>query len=166
MSGKKKQPKETDEIRALLEAYGNLQRKIDLMENRRAFLEDSLAAPSSSNLSGMPGGSRDRTSKQERDYLKIEELEERIDRLCAEENERREEISDMIELMDNPDEQNIIQMRYFDRARWKEISATIYGDAEDYDEELERYLKRTFRLHGHALQTLARIYSGRMAAGE
>ena len=157
-SENEKQPKETDRIKALLKAYGQYQRKIDLAEERLAFLEYTQDSPSSPNLTGMPSGSRDRTSKQERDYLKKEELKEKLDGMYAEESRKREEIEALIELMEKPEEQAAITMRYLDFASWRAISAAIYGNEPDYDENEERYLKRTFKIHGSALQALARIY--------
>lgn len=157
--GTEKQPKKTDKIKKFLKSYGEYQRRIDLAEERLAFLEYSIDSPSSPNLTGMPGGSRDRTSKQERDYLKKEDLKEKLENMYAEENRRREEIEELIEQMEKPNEQTAIEMRYLDGASWKAIAAAIYGDEPDYDEKEDRYLKRTFKIHGSALQTLSRIYS-------
>ena len=153
-----KPPKETDEIKALLESYIKYQKRIDNTEERLAFLESTLGAPSSSNLSGMPSGSRDGSSKQERDVLKKLELEEKLQEMYEEENRRREEIEGLIEQMDEPDEQTVIEMRYLDGTDWWTISAALHGKLSNFEEYEERYLKRTFKLHGRALQTLARIY--------
>lgn len=161
MQQREKRTKETDEIRELLEAYPDYQKRIDNTEERLACLEYSMDSPASSNFSGMPGGKRDGTSKQERDFLKKEELEEKLRNMYAEENRRREEIEGMVELMKNPDEQTVIEMRYLDGATWKEISVAINCGKPDYDEHEERYLKRTFKIHGSALQSLARIYRER-----
>ena len=159
MDTKARSPKETDEIKELLDAYEELLKKIDLKEKRCAFLEDSLDSLSSSNLSGMSGGgSYDRTSRQERNYIQKEELKEQLDALYVEENQRREEITAMVELMKKPKEQTLIEMHYLDGFGWPAISATLHGEEPDYDENEERYLKRTFKIHGHALQSLARIY--------
>ena len=106
----------------------------------------------------MPSGSRDGTSKQEREVIKKLELEEKLRDMYAEENRKREEIEAMIELMENPDEQTVTEMRYLDRANWREISAALHGNEPDYDEHEQRYLKRTFKIHGSALQSLAKIY--------
>lgn len=154
-----KQPKETDKIKALLKAYKKYLRKIDLAEERLAFLEYTMDSPSSPNLTGMPNGSRDRTSKQERDYLKKEELKEKLDDMYVEESRKREEIEALIELLEDPDEQAAITMHYIDFAKWNAVNAAIHGDNPDFDENEERYLKRTFKIHGSALQTLARIYN-------
>lgn len=154
----KKQQKETDEIKGLLKAFNTYQKRIDNTEERLAFLELKMYAPSSPSLSGMPSGGHDGTSKQERTVLIKLELEEKLQDMYAEENRQREEIESLIEQMDNPDEQTAIEMRYLDRANWKAISVVLHGSEPDYDEHEQRYLKRTFKIHGSALQTLARIY--------
>lgn len=150
--------KETEDIKELLKAYTTLQDRIDKTEARKECLELCMGGPSSSNLSGMPSGSRDRSSKQERDYIKKEELEEKLGLLYAEENRRREEIEALIELMEKPIEQTVIELHYLDGFPWRQISVALFGNEPDYDETEDRYLKRTFKIHGHALQTLARIY--------
>ena len=159
MSQTTKQPKETDEIKAVLEEYAIYQKRIDNTEERLAFLNDMLGSPSSPNLSGMPSGSRDGSSKQERDVLKKLELEEKLSGMYEVENDKREQIEELIEKMEKPDEQTAIEMRYLDRASWRAISAVLHGNEPDYDEHEQRYLKKTFKIHGSALQTLARIYN-------
>lgn len=151
--------KETDEIKALLKAYTTLQDRIDKTEARKECLELSMGAPSSPNLSGMPSGSRDRSGKQERDYIKKEELEEKLGDMYAEENRRREELEAIIERMEKPIEQAVIEMHYLDGNQWRQISVALFSEEPDYDENEDKYLKRTFKIHGHALQTLARIYN-------
>lgn len=153
-----KQPKETDVIKELLNSYGKLQKRIDNTEERIAFIEETMGSPSSQNLSGMPGGSRDRSSKQERDLIKLEELKEKLADMNAEENWRREQIEELIEQMDDPDEQAAVEMHYLDQANWRAVSVALHGNEPDYDEYEERYLKKTFKIHGSALQTLLRIY--------
>lgn len=159
MSQTAKQPKETDAIKKLLETYMHCQRKIDNTEERLAFLEESMISPSSPSLSGMPNGNQDGTSKQEREVIKKLELEEKLRDTYAVENQKREEIEGLIELMEKPDEQTTIEMRYLDRASWRTISAALHGNEPDYDEHENRYLKRTFKIHGSALQSLAKIYN-------
>lgn len=156
----KRKTKETDAVKKRLEYYHKLQKRIDNTEKRLACLDMSMGAPSTPNLTGMPGGSGDGSSKQERDYIKKEELREKLDAMNAEENNLREEIEGMIERMEKPDEQTVIEMRYLDYDRWRDISVALYGDEPDYDENEQRYLKRTFRVHGSALMTLTRLYKG------
>lgn len=155
---KEKQPKETDAIRKKLERYAAFQRKIDNQIERLENLTVTMGSPSTPNLTGLPSGGGDGTSKIERQVIKKTELEEKIRRMIQEERELREELELLIDAMKNPDEQTVIEMRYFDRAKWWPICAALYSAEPDYDEKADKYLKRTFKLHGSALQALARIY--------
>ena len=159
MNQTEKQPKQTDEIKALLAAYKQLQDRIDKIEKRIEYLELSMGSPSGPSYSAAPGGSLDFSSKIERDYIKWEELKEKLGNMNAEESQRREEIEGLIELMKKPNEQTAIEMHYIDGAKWRTVSVALFGEEPDYDENEERYLKRTFKIHGSALQSLARIYN-------
>ncbi len=159
MSKATRQPKATDEIRGLLESYIRFQEQIDLAEERLAVLEISIGDPSPPNLTGETSSSGNGDSKTERKILKKMELEEKIGNMYAEENRRREEIEGMIELMDKPREQTVIEMHYLDGEKWWPITVALFGKEPDYDEHEQRYLKRTFKIHGSALQSLARIYN-------
>ena len=158
MSQTKKQPKETDEIKALLNAFITLRDRIDKAEKRLECLELTMGAPSGPNLSGMPRGGREGSSKTERDIIRKEELEEKLADMYKEENRRREEIEDLFSCLKKPAEQTIMEMHYLDGCRWRVISLALYGDEPDYDENEHRYLKRALKIHGSALQTLAKIY--------
>ena len=154
------QPKEkaTDKIKALLAAFTKLRKRIDNTEKRLEALELSVGAPATPSYSGMPGGGGERSSEQERYAIKKEEIQEKLDSMYAEENRRREEIEGLIELMEKPNEQTVMEMHYLDNIKWRLISVAIWGDEPDFDENERRYLKRTFKIHGSALQSLARIY--------
>ena len=156
-SAEQPKEKETDKIKKLLAAFVNLRKRIDNTEKRLEALELSVGA-STPSYSGMPGGGGERSSEQERYAIKKEEIQEKLDSMNAEENRRREEIEALIELMDKPNEQTVIEMHYLDNIKWRLISVAIWGDEPDYDENERRYLKRTFKIHGSALQSLARIY--------
>lgn len=160
-----KKPKETDEIKAFLKTYTNFQKRIDNTEKRLAALELTMYDAAHPNLSGMPGGSGDSGGRQERTHITIEELRQKLGDLNEEENRYREEIEEMVELMEKPDEQTVTEMRYLDKVGWSFISVALFGDEPDYDEEEKRYLKRTFKLHGSALQSLAKIYEARKGSG-
>lgn len=156
-----KQPKETDAIKKKLEDYKVFQRKIDNQIERLQNLVATMGSPSTPNLSGLPSGGGDGTSKIERQVIKRAELEEKIRRMIEDERKKRVELEDMIDDMENPDEQTVIEMRYFDQAKWWPICEVLYSTEDDYEENADKYLKRTFKLHGSALQVLARIYNSR-----
>lgn len=154
----KKQPKETDAIREKLEGYAALPRRIDNQIERLENLTLTMGSPSTPNLTGLPSGGSGRASKIERQVVNKAELEEKIRDMIREERQIRSELECMIDTLTNPDEQTVIEMRYFDRAKWQQICSVLYSMEPDYEEKTDKYLKRTFRLHGSALQALARIY--------
>ena len=153
-----KQPKETDAIKKRLEEYAALPRRIDNLIERLENLNATMGSPSSPNLTGLPSGGGDGTSKIERQVVKKAELEEKIRGMIQDERRNRKELEELIEAMKNPDEQTVIEMRYLDGAKWWTICEALYSMEPDYDEKADKYLKRTFKLHGSALQALARIY--------
>ena len=156
---KERKPKETAAIRAKLDSFVALQRKIDNQIERLEALNSSMYAPSAPNLTGMPGAPHDGASKTERMYEKKTELEAKIRRLTEKEGRLRKELEQLIEKMDDPDEQTVIEMRYLDRAEWDQITSVLFGDRCDYVDRYDIYLNRSYKKHGHALQTLARLYN-------
>ena len=161
-----KKPKETDEIKKKLEHYAIYQRRIDNLIERLEYLESTMGSASTPNLSGLQSGGGDGSSNTERQVLKKLELEEQIRDMIVAEAAERKELEAMIALMEKPDEQTVIEMRYLDGAKWWAISAALYGNEDDYDEHEKRYLKRTFKIHGSALQSLARIDKAQTPAEE
>ena len=154
---KDKQQKETDAIKQKLESYATLQRKIDNQIERLENLNATMGSPSTPNLTGLPSGGGDGTSKIERQVAKKDELEKKIRRMIMEERQLRKELEQLIETLKNPDEQTVIEMRYIDRAKWWTVCAALYSTEPDYNEKADKYLKRTFKLHRSALQALARL---------
>lgn len=154
---KDKQQKETDAIKQKLESYATLQRKIENQIERLENLNATMGSPSTPNLTGLPSGGGDGTSKIERQVAKKDELEKKIRRMIMEERQLRKELEQLIETLKNPDEQTVIEMRYIDRAKWWTVCAALYSTEPDYNEKADKYLKRTFKLHGSALQALARL---------
>ena len=116
-----------------------------------------MGSPSTPNLTGLPSGGGDGTSKIERQVARKDELEEKIRRMIKEERQLRRELEQLIEKLKSPDEQTVIEMRYIDRAKWWTVCAALYSTEPDYEEKADKYLKRTFKLHGSALQALARL---------
>lgn len=157
------QPRETDEIKAKLRSYGKLQRRLDNQITRLENLMESIDAVGSTNYSGMPAGSHDGTSRAERYVEQKDELEKKIDSMIQEERELKKELEDLIAQLDNPDEQGVLELKYIDGIEWPDVSELLFGSAEDYEDNPERYMKRTFRIHGAALQRLSRIYRGEPA---
>ena len=122
---------------------------------------DSLPAAS---YSGMPKGSSDGTTKAERYVKRKDDLERRIDRMIQEERELRRSVESMIALLTDPDEQAVLEMKYIDGLAWPNVCLSLFGELDDYAED--RYMKRTVRIHGEALQRLAAHYRDQIVASE
>lgn len=153
------QPKETDAIKHKLESFVTLQRKIDNQIERLEQLKQTMGSPSSPNLGSGGGGSSDGVSKIERLVERKDELDRKIRDLIGKESAIRKELEWLIEQMVKPDEQTILEMRYLDRQDWWTICAAIYGRRDDYQRNCEKYIKKIFKVHGSALQSLARVYN-------
>ena len=153
-----KKPKITDAVKKKLESYAALQRKIDNQVQRLNMLEASMGSASTSKITGMPGGGGNGESKIERLIIKKDELVYKIKKLRREELELLDELEALIEQLQNPDEQTVIEMHYIDGLRWWPISKALFGNEPDYEENAQKYLKRCHKIHGSALLTLAKIY--------
>ena len=158
MQANQREPKETDAIKAKLESYAALQRKMDNLIERLDTFMATMGSPSTPNLTGMPSGGGDGTSKIERQVEKKDEMERKLDALIRKERDLRRELEDMIEQLERPDEQTVLEMHYIDGSRWWPICAALFSQNKDYTEKEESYLRRTFRIHGSALQHIAAIY--------
>lgn len=157
MSKKTKTEKETDAIKERLQSYAALQRRLDNKIERLVYLESITGSPSSPNLSGMPRGSGNGNSKTERQIIQKEELKSEIKDMTRREYKERTELERLVKEMQDPDEQTVIEMRYFDNAKWRPICDMLYSSNPDYIDKVDKYMKRIFKIHGSALQTLTRI---------
>lgn len=153
-----KKPKITDAVKKKLESYEAMLKKIHNQTQRLNTLEASMGSASTSNITGMPGGSGNGDSIEERQIIKKEELQYKIKKLKREEQELLDELEAMIEQLQDPDEQTVIEMHYIDLLRWWPICKALYGTKPDYEEKADKYLKKTFKIHGSALLALAKIY--------
>ena len=152
------QPKETDAIKHKLESFAVLQQKIDNQIERLEQMKLTMGSPSSPNLGSGGGGNAGGVSRIERQIERKDELERKIRELIGRESVIRKELERLIEQLTNPDEQTVLEMRYLDRQNWWTICDALYGSREDYQNG-EKYLKKVFKVHGSALQSLARIYN-------
>lgn len=159
-------PRDTSEIKAKLRSYGELQRRLDLLIVRLEYHMETIDALPGPNYSGMPSGSHDNTTHAERYTERTDELEDKIANMREEEKELRQELEDMISLLSDPDEKSALEMHYIDGLNWRAVTVALWGNLEDYDEHEKRYLKRTFRIHGEALQRLAAVFQPKTLPAE
>ena len=119
-------------------------------------MDATYGEPSGPNLSGMPhsGGISDPTGSA---ALRKMELEKRIRQKQEQAEAERAAIEEMTEQMTDPDEGLVIQMRYIDLVEWPDITFALFGKAMDYIEKIDSYERRTYRIHGRALLSYARL---------
>lgn len=147
----------TQKIKDRLADYTAMLRDIDNQIERLDRMAMTMTAPPGPDMTGMPRGSGTPTDRTGMMVARKLELEEQIKESIAEERRENAAIERMIRKLDHPDERAVIRLRYFDRAGWDEIAGALFGDRQDYLDKEETYQKRTFRLHGRALLTLAKV---------
>ena len=134
--------------RKLLEKLATMQAELEYLRNPGPKVPKLSHSPRGG---GLPGDPVAETTAQ------IIELEARM-------AQKREEIeADWTELEPfvgrlQPMETLVINLRYMHGAEWPQISRIIYGKADDYEVEIDRYLNKTFKIHGRALLTLSEIW--------
>ena len=147
----------TQRIKDRLAAYTAMLRDIDNQLERLDRMEMTMASPPGPDLTGMPRGSG---TPSDRTGMMVErkmELEEQIDRLKAEEKKERNAIEGLILQLSDPDERMTIQLKYFDRAEWPDVTFALYGNRPDFADKADAYQRRMYRVHGRALLSLAEI---------
>ena len=132
-------------------------REIDNQIERLERMEATMTSPSGPNLIGMPRASGNTSDRVAIQVARKIELEETIKKAIEAERKEREAIEIMVQQIKKPDERAVIRLRYFDRAEWPEICKILFGESEDFDVNTDNYMRKTFRIHGTALISLAEV---------
>jgi hypothetical protein len=140
----------TDEIKERLVSYNNLRKRLINKSNRLAAMPKVKASEPS--------------SLKEREIEKRIALETTINFLIKREIEERECLESIVEELQDPNQQTVIEMRYFDEADWGTVCSVIFSDKEDYIDNHEKYERYTYRIHGNALAELYKIVHKEEAA--
>lgn len=146
---------EVKKVKERLGQYATMLRNIDNQYARLDLLEAKIGALPGADLTGMPRGQGSPTDRTGMMVMRKMELEEQIAAAVDGELAERRAIDSMIEEISDPDERAVLRLRYFDRASWDEVAFALYGSQTDYVDRAATYERRTFRLHGNALQSLA-----------
>jgi len=137
-----------------LQKYRDLNRDIDNEIERLERLEERAISPSSSNLTGMPksSGFQDKIAEA---AARITELEDEIRDLMKIRDLERFKIERMVKTLSKADERAVIRMRYIDAEDWEQIQFMMFGGKEDYEDKIDNYKQRVFRLHNSAIANLS-----------
>ena len=143
------------DVKRILVEYRDLERDIDLQYERLDALETKLYSVGSPELTDMPKNpspSNDRVSVLVERHIK---LKEKIDRMCADRDQRREMIEHVVAKIQLPDQRATIQMHYLDDHKWDTVNEMMFGTEEEFEDKRDSYMRRVMILHGQALQQMA-----------
>ncbi len=131
--------------------------KLAALKQELEFAEQQYGDVKSPNYDGMPKSKGDpsRSAMVETVIRKIE-LEERVKRKEAEIAADWAELEPFIEQL-QPIETLVMNLRYYYGAEWEGVCFSLYGKRRDYTIEVDRYMNRTFKIHGRALLNLSEI---------
>lgn len=148
------------EIKMRLVAYREKERDIDNQLERLDRIETKLTSIGSPTLSDMPK-SPSASHDREADLIaqKID-LENEIRQMVQEQKEERDEINRILGKVRHSDEKAVIRMRYIDGLSWNDVVDMLFGGKEDYLGKEDTYLRRTHKIHGSALLSMAQIIDG------
>lgn len=150
--------KKTQFIKNRLNRHRKMLEKFEALKEELSFIMARYGSPRSPNLSGVPSGGSSELTETEQIVHKKMELEEKIKNAAAEISDDWSELSPLFNDL-GPMQTLIINLRYQYGASWKEICKQIYGRREDYDGNMELYMKRIYNEHGRALLFLSERHS-------
>lgn len=147
----------TKPIKERLNAHREMVEKLKALKDELDFARSQFGAVKSPNLSGMPGGGGYKgISETEVVVIRAIELEEKVRKQQTKVDADWAELEPVIEQL-KPVETLIMNLRYKYGAEWDEVCRGVFGKRRDYDDELDRYMNRTFKAHGRALLSLSEI---------
>lgn len=152
-----------EKVKEWLSRFAENERQLDNLMERIETLRSRLGAPGSPTLSGMPRGGGDGVDMIGRKLIAIEALEEQAQGLLARSRSLYAETNRAIDEITgkrSPDLRAALKMRYLDLASWEEITAMLWSSKENFSDNVESYSRRTFRLHGEALEAMLDILPG------
>lgn len=146
----------TEHAKQWLLRYLDGEHLVDVQIERLERLEARIEGTGSPNLDGMPRGSPnfDRIGSM---LAQKEELETKIRGMITAQADRRRTIERYVDQLRKSDEKAVVEMRYIDGERWKDISQMLYGSKDDFADREDSFLRRTTRLHERALINLVEV---------
>ncbi len=150
--------KKTQYIKDRLNKHRKMLEKLCALKEEREFILEKYESPRSPNISGIPGGGNGEFTETEKIVHKKLELEEKIKVASEEIADDWAELSPLCNGLE-PMQTLILNLRYQYGASWKDICKQIYGRREDYDGNMDLYMKRIFKEHGRALLFLSERHS-------
>lgn len=153
---------DAETVKNWLSRYQENEEQLDRLIERIDALRSRLESPGSPSLSGMPHGVGYEGDSIGRKLAAIESLEEQAQEMLAKSRHLYAEINSAISRIKGraknwPDRKVVLEMKYLDLFSWEEINTVLWSNRPDFDDRLESYQRRTFRLHAEALESMANI---------
>ena len=139
--------------------YREKERDIDNQIERLERFIIKMTSVGAQVISGMPqapGTAEDRIGGL---VARKEELEGTIRSDVRKLGEKRKAVEGVLAQLKRSDERAVIRMRYIDRESWNTVAELMFGSRDDYEGKEDTYLRRVHKVHGAALQNMARIMS-------
>lgn len=147
---------DVEAVKARLYAYREMSRDIENQNERLERIKTKLigvGAQSITDIPKSPSPADDRTVEL---IQQKAELENEIQRIMERRKSERAFFERVIGHLRRSDERAVIRVRYIDNASWDEVVDVLFGGKEDLLEREDVYLRRTYRLHGQALLSMAK----------
>lgn len=147
-------------LKAWLWRYQELQRDVDRLWDRLEDLRGRVESARTAHLDGLPHGSRGDADRIGGDLARLEDLEKEAREVQQEAMASRREIEAAIKKVTGPrwaDRREVLRLRYVDGLRWQDAAERLFGDESTYWDKPELFLRRTFKLHRSALETLVQF---------
>jgi hypothetical protein len=144
-------------LKTRLYGFREKERDIENQIERLDRLVTKMSTVGVSSLTDMPKSAGNVSDKIGIMVSLKQELEDNIIKEVEEQREERRKIESILDELHHSDEKAVIRMRYFDRASWNEIIYMMFGDRTDFNEKEDSYLRRVHKIHGAALQHMAKI---------
>ena len=143
-----------------LNRYAENENAMDDTLERISALRSKLESPRAATLTGMPRSGGYDGDLFARGLAQIEQLEGKAQTLLQTSRMLYMEINDAIDQITGKGAAGmrcVLQCRYVDRFSWNEVNEILFSRKPDFDDKVETYLRRTFRIHRDALEALQKI---------
>lgn len=149
-----------------LRRYAQEVNNLETMCNRLEALEAKAYNPRSAAPNGMPHSGGDPVDTVGNTVAKIEKMREKIEASKKKANALYAETEDAIDQIGGSgfaSKRAVLVMRYLDLMEWEEVNNVLFGGEEGFYYKEDSYLRRTFYIHGEALEKLSAILEAQEA---
>lgn len=143
-------------VKARLHKYRDIVKEIDTQSERLERLKVKMYGIGAQAITDMPRSPSPAHDRITDLVQQKEELEEEIREAIERQRGERDYLEGVIKHLRRSDERAVIRIRYFDCASWNDVVDLMFGDSPDLLEKEDSYLRRVFKLHGQAVNNMAK----------